>query len=305
MLNKISIIGAGGVGSSLGIMLLNRLEFNDLALIDIDADLASGMALDLEDCRAVFNFKTKISGGGDYNQIVNSDLVVITAGMARQKGMSRLDLLKINSGIVRDIAAKVKKNSPQAIIIVVTNPLDLITYLVAKEFGFDRYKVIGMGSSLDTNRLFNVLYNLTGVSVSSMDGFVYGAHSNDMIVEPKRVNLATKELESVLDENNLKAVEERVKQRGAEIVSFLKKGSARFGPAAACLELIEAIAYDKNELLPVSVLVNGEYGLKDICLGLPCLINRQGIAKIVEVDLTRKERLALEKSEKLFKECMT
>ncbi|MBU2265987.1 MAG: malate dehydrogenase, partial [Candidatus Omnitrophica bacterium] len=167
----------------------------------------------------------------------------------------------------------------------------------------DRRKVIGMGSSLDTNRLFNILYNLTGVAVSSMSGFVYGAHSPDMIVEPQRVSLATKELGSVLDENNLKAVQERVKQRGAEIVGFLKKGSARFGPAAACLKLIEAIAYDKNELLPVSSLLNGEYGLKDVCLGVPCLINRQGIAKIVEVELTKKERLALEKSAKLFKEC--
>ena len=163
MLNKISIIGAGGVGSSLGVILLNRLEFNELALIDIDADLAVGMALDLEDCRSVFNFKTKISGGGDYSQIKNSDLVVITAGMARQKGMSRLDLLKVNSDIVRGVAGNIKKNSPGAIIIVVTNPLDFITYLVAKEFGFERNKVIGMGSSLDTNRLFNILYNLTPI----------------------------------------------------------------------------------------------------------------------------------------------
>jgi len=303
MNNKISIVGAGSVGATLGFAILNRLPPKELSFVDIDGDLARGIALDLEDCRGSFDFSTKINGSSQLSDIKDSQLVILTAGVPRKKGMSRIDLLKINSEIAKGVASAIKQYSPKAIVITVTNPLDLITYLVVKETGFERNKIIGMGSSLDTSRLFNILHNLKGIPTSSIEGFVYGLHSKDMIVEPKRITLNTKNLLSVIDQHNIKAVEERTQLRGAEIVSFLKTGSARFGPAAACCKLIEAIACDKNELMPVSVLLNGEYGLTDICLGVPCLINSQGVAKIVEVELTENERSALSKAEKVFREC--
>ncbi|MCF7907766.1 MAG: malate dehydrogenase [Candidatus Omnitrophica bacterium] len=304
MVNKISIVGVGGVGATLAFTILNRLPVNELALIDIDADLAKGSGLDLEDCRGSFGFSTKIKGSNRLSDIKNSDIVVITAGLARKKGMTRLDLLKINSKIAKEISEKIKKLAKNAIVIAVTNPLDFITYIVAKETGFPRNRVIGMGSSLDTSRLFNILHNSTGASTLSMQGFAYGPHSKDMIVESKRITIATKSLESVVGKSKAKTIEERVQLRGAEIVSVLKKSSARFGPAAACSRLIETIVYNKNELIPVSAMLKGEYGLNNICLGVPCFINRKGIAKIIEVELTKKEKTALKKAEKLFKECM-
>lgn len=304
MINKISIVGAGGVGSTLGFTLLNRLAISELVMIDIASGLAEGLALDFEDCRGSLGFSTKINGSSNLSDLKDSDIVVITAGIARKKGMSRIDLLKINSQVAKDVASQVKKFSPQAIVIAVTNPLDIITYLVAKETKFPRQRIIGMGSSLDTSRLFNIIHNLTGVNTSSIGGFVYGQHSKDMIVEPKRITVGEKSFESLVDEKEAKAVVERVQLRGAEIVGFLKNGSARFGPAAACCRLIEAISDDKNELIPVSVLLEGEYGLNDICLGLPCIINGQGIAKVVEMDLSPQEKAALTKAEEVFKQCM-
>jgi len=305
MISKISIVGAGGVGSNLAFTLLNRLPINELSLIDIDAGLAKGVALDLEDCRGSLGFSTKIKGGNRFSDLKGSDIVVITAGVPRKKGMTRLDLLKINSKIAKEVAREIKKFAPLAIVIPITNPLDFITYLVAKETKFPRHKVIGMGSSLDTSRLFNILHNFSGSSISSMQGFAYGPHSKDMIVEPKRITIAAKELGTIAKGSEVKAIQQRVQLRGAEIVGFMKKGSAHFGPAAACSRLIEAIAQDKNELIPVSVLLKGEYGLTNVCLGVPCLIARGGIAKIVELKLSKKEKSALLKAEKLFKQCTT
>ena len=303
-IKKISIIGAGGVGSTLAFNILAWLAPKELVLIDIYEDLAKGVALDLEDTRGFLGFSTKVVGGKNYSLINNSDIVILTAGIARREGMTRLDLLKINVKVAKDVSKKIKKLVPSAIVIVVTNPLDFITYIVAKETKFNRQRVIGMGSSLDTSRLLNILHKTTKASVSSLEGFAYGFHSKDMIIPLQRIKVKGKAITAVLKKVSPGQIQERTQLRGAEIVGFLKNRSANFAPALSCCSLIEAITKDANVVIPVSVYLRGEYGLNNICLGVPCLINRKGADKIIEMKLSSNEKKELKKAEKLFKECM-
>lgn len=311
-IKKISIIGVGGVGSVLAFNVLAWLAPEELILVDIYEGLAKGVALDLEDTRGFLSFSTKIKGGKNYSLIKNSDIVIFTAGLSRKKGMTRLDLLKINAGIAKDVSKEIKKYAPSTIVIVVTNPLDFITYLIFKETKFNRQRVIGMGSSLDSSRLLNILHKTTKVPVSSLEGFAYGFHSKDMIIPLQRIRVNGKELSAVLRKVSPNRIplkgwlrlRERTQLRGAEIVGFLKNKSASFAPALSCCSLIEAITKDANVIIPVSVYLRGEYGLNNVCLGVPCLINRKGADKIVEMKLSIGEKKELKKAEKLFKECM-
>jgi len=303
-IKKISIIGAGGVGSTLAFNVLAWLAPKELVLIDINEDLAKGVALDLEDTRGFLGFSTKVRASKNYSLISNSDIVIFTAGIARKKGMTRLDLLRINSGVAKDVSKKIKKFASSAIVIVVTNPLDFITYVVTKETKFNRQRVIGMGSSLDTSRLLNILHKTTKASVSSLEGFAYGPHSKDMIIPLQRIKVKGKGLGTVSRRLSPNQIRERTQLRGAEIVGFLKNRSANFAPALSCCSLIEAIVKDANVVIPVSVHLRGEYGLNNICLGVPCLINRKGVDKIIEMKLSADEKKELKKAEKLFKQCL-
>ena len=303
-IKKISIIGAGGVGSTLAFNVLAWLAPKELVLIDINEDLAKGVALDLEDTRGFLGFSTKVRASKNYSLISNSDIVIFTAGIARRKGMTRLDLLRINSGVAKDVSKKIKKFASSAIVIVVTNPLDFITYVVTKETKFNRQRVIGMGSSLDTSRLLNILHKTTKASVSSLEGFAYGPHSKDMIIPLQRIKVKGKCLRAVSKRLSPNQIRERTQLRGAEIVGFLKNRSANFAPALSCCSLIEAIVKDANVVIPVSVYLRGEYGLNNICLGVPCLINRKGADKIIEMKISPDEKKELKKAEKLFKQCM-
>lgn len=302
MVKKISIIGSGGVGATLAFNILARIKVQKLALVDVNGSLAKGVGLDLEDTRGFLNFSTEIKGDSDFSIIKNSDIVVVTAGVARKKGMSRLDLLKINADIGKDIAQRIKQLTPDSIVIVVTNPLDVMTYLVVKNTGFSRLKVFGMGSSLDTARLYNILYKTTGICTSSYGGCVYGPHSKDMIVNFNRIKIESESLSKLVKKNNFRQLKNKVQLRGAEIVDLLKNKSANFAPALACCKLIEAIIFDKNEVIPVSVLLKGEYGLRNICLGMPCIINRKGIASILTLSLTASEKKELRKTASFLKD---
>ena len=273
-------------------------------LIDISQGLAKGIALDLEDTRGILGFSTDIKGTSNYSQIKGSDIVVITAGVARRKGMTRLDLLKINAEIAKKVSAQIKRFAPNSIVIVVTNPLDIITYVVAKQTKFSRGKVFGMGSSLDTSRLKNLLYKMSKVSVDSLEGFIYGAHSKDMIVSNQRIKVSGVNLGKFLKAGKFAQLRNKVQLRGAEIVSQLKNKSANFAPGLVCCALIEAIAADANKIIPVSAYLKGEYGLNDVCIGVPCIINRKGIERIIDLKLTSQERKELTRANKLFKECM-
>ncbi|MDD5194489.1 MAG: malate dehydrogenase [Candidatus Omnitrophica bacterium] len=301
MIKKVSVIGSGAVGSTLAFHLL-RLNLKELTLVDTASDLARGVALDLEDTRAFFNFPTDIKAGGDFSLIKDSDIVVITAGVARKEGMSRLDLLKINANVAKEVSAEIKKYAKGAIVIAVTNPLDIITYIITRETGFARSKICGMGSSLDSARLLNIFSLSAGVSAASLEGFVFGLHNNEMIVSAQRLKVKGEPLENVLTPEKIEKLRQRTAMRGGEIVGLLKNRSASFAPSLSCFRLIEAIAYDKNEIIPVSVLLSGEYGLNGVCMGVPCLINASGVDRIIEIKLTTEEKEKIKKVKDTFAE---
>jgi len=304
MVKKISVIGSGSVGSNIAFCVLSYLDIKDLVLVDIAGTLAKGVALDLEDTRAFLGFNTNVLGTSNIKHIKNSDIVVITSGLPRKEGMSRLDLFKTNSKIVIDVAERIKRLAPQSIIIVVTNPLDLMTYVAYKYSSFPRGRVIGMGSSLDSARLVNLIYKKIKISALNINALVMGPHSKDMLPLGSLTRVKGETLSSFMTKKDIDTANASVKLRGKEIVSFLKKKSASFAPALSCFKLIEAIAKDKNDIIPVSVLLKGEYGLKDLCLGVPCIVNRSGVSKIIEVKLNPSQKKELRKFRKIFLECM-
>jgi malate dehydrogenase len=301
MSKKISIIGTGAVGSTLAFHILSRLNLKELVLVDINPGIAKGMALDLEDTRGFLEFTTDIKAGDDFSLISDSDIIVFTAGIPRKDGMTRQDLLNINGKIAKDTSALIKKYAPKSIVIAVTNPLDVITSIFLKETGFPRERVMGMGASLDTSRLLNLLFKKTGISTSSIEGYVWGLHNNDMMASPDRIKIKGAGLEKFMTPDESKELISRVKLRGGEIVSFLKNKSAYFAPSLACYFLVESIINDKNKVIPVSVFLNGEYGLNDVCAAAPCVINKNGASKIIQFDLTEQEKKELQKISDFFK----
>ncbi len=305
MVKKISIIGSGNVGSTLAFHILSRLNVEELVLLDIAGNLAKGVALDLEDTRFFLGFSTKIVGTSNWQKIRNSDIVVVTCGKARKEGQTRYDLLKENGKIAKEVSLKIKKLSAGAIVVVVTNPVDFITYVVKKETGFERERVIGLGGILDTARFVNILYKNLKVNPLSINTTVIGLHSKDMIPLVSHTKIGgLLPLDRFLDINKIQVLKEKVKERGKDIVQFLKNRSAHFAPSLACYRLVEAIAKDNREVLPVSIVLKGEYGFRDTCLGLPCIIGRRGVLEILKIDLSAQEKGELSKSVTLFKECM-
>lgn len=302
MINKISIIGTGAVGSTLAFHILSGLSLKELALIDIAGDLALGVAFDLEDTRGLLGFETKINAGSDLALLKDSDIVVFTAGIARKPGMTRQDLFNTNAKIARDVSLKIKEYAPNSIVVAVSNPLDAITYVFTKETGFDRHRVLGMGASSDTSRLINLLSLETGVKADLIEAFIFGLHNANMIVSNERIKIKGQLVDKVLNNDTFEAISKRTKNRGTEIVGKLKTRSAYFTPSLACYFLLEAIVKDKSKIIPVAIELCGEYGLKDVCLAVPCLINKNGVERIVELKLTPKEQDQLEKVSDYYKE---
>lgn len=305
MVKKISIIGAGSVGSHVAFHCLWRFNPKELILVDILGSLAKGIALDLEDTRKFLGFTTEARGTSHFEHIKHSDIVVITAGQARKEGMTRYDLLKVNVKIVRAICSHIKKFASSSLILVVTNPVDFITYVVQKETGFSREKVMGVGSSLDAARFANFIYKATKINPLDINPLVIGLHSKDMIPLSRHSTLKQIPFERVLAMEKLNTLEERVKLRGKEIVDYLKRGSAFFAPSLTCAALLGAIINDRHELICVSTLLRGEYGVRNVCAGVPCIIGRKGITKIIEVSLNEEEKKKFLKVKDFFKECMT
>ncbi len=304
MIKKISIIGSGNVGSTLAFSILNRIPPRELALVDICPGLAQGVAKDLEDTRGILKFSTSIKGSSKYTAIKNSDIVVLTAGIPRKKGMTRADLLKINKEIARLTALEIKSLACNSIVIAVSNPLDVITYTLLKETKFNRNQVFGMGSSLDTNRLLNILYKHSKHPIAEMTGCIYGPHNNQMIVDAQQIKIKNKPIAQVFNKDKIAEIKQKVQYRGAEIVGHLKNRSAHFAPGLSCCSLIEAICNNADKVIPVSVYLNGEYGIFDACLGVPCVVNRKGIERIIELKISAREKKELKKAEKAFKKCM-
>lgn len=289
---KISIIGAGNVGA-LSAMRVAQYNPGEIILVDIAKGIAQGKALDLEDARSILKINYKVKGSGDISSIRDSDIVVLTAGLARKPGMTREELLAKNSQILKEVCLNIKKFSPGAIVIVVTNPLDLMTYLALKVTGFSKNKVIGMGTSLDASRFANLIAQELHLEPSDIEAIVIGAHGEGMLPLAKHTKVKGVSLEEFLNKEKVDNLLKKTVGRGAQIVSFLGSGSAFFAPSAAVAEMVRVIAKDEKKILCACAHLNGEYGIKDICIGVPARLGKAGIEKIIELDLSDTEKKAL------------
>lgn len=301
---KISIIGAGNVGSTTSLRLAQE-GVGDILLLDIVKGLAQGKALDLEDARPILKFNYNIEGSDDIAKIKGSDIVVITAGLPRKPGMTREELLAKNAGILKEVCLKIKEFSPAAIVIVVTNPLDLMTYFALKATGLSPSRLFGMGVSLDAGRFANLVSKELNVPCTDIDACVIGSHGEGMLPLSGFTSIKGVSLNKFMDENKCEELTKRTVYRGAEIVSLLGSGSAYYAPSAAVSAIVKAIVKDEKRNIGVSAYLNGEYGINDVCIGVPCRLGRNGIEGIIELDLTAKEREALQNSAASLKQLLS
>jgi malate dehydrogenase len=294
-MNKISIIGAGMTGATTAHWLAER-ELADLVLVDVVEGMPQGKALDLLEAMPIISKDVEIVGSNDYSATQGSDIIIITAGIARKPGMSRDDLLKTNAGIVGTAATETLKYSPDAIFIVLTNPLDTMAYLTMKRTGLPRNRVIGQAGILDSARMRAFVALETGVSVENIDCYVLGGHGDEMVPLTRHSNIAGIPLKEFLSADKLEAIVNRTRKGGGEIVNLLKTGSAFYAPAAACAQMAEAILKNRNLIVPCAAYMNGEYGLNDMYFGVPVVLGRNGLEKIVEYKLDDDEKAMFEKS---------
>ena len=286
---KISIIGSGNVGATAAWQLLQK-DFADIAITDVVAGIAEGKALDMMHAAALLGLKHKISGTSDISQIKNSEIVVITAGLARKPGMTRLDLLQKNAEIVKGICASIKENAPNAIVIVVTNPLDIMTYLAFKTTGFSAKRVFGMAGVLDTARFKHYASIASNTPPDKIETNVLGSHGDLMLPLLAHTKINNKPLADVLPKEKIDEIVNKTRNAGAEVVALLQTGSAYYAPASSIAEMAEAIASDSKKQFPICAYLNGEYGLSDLCIGVPCILGKSGIEKIAELQLSAEEK---------------
>jgi len=292
---KIGVVGAGHVGASTALYLAEA-ELGDVMLVDILEGVAKGKALDLLEAGPVRGYDSMIEGSGDIRAIAGSDLVIVTAGLPRKPGMSRLDLLKANADIIRGVAETIRDQAPKAFVIVITNPLDVMTYLMYRITGFPRERVIGMAGVLDSTRFRSFLAMEIGVSVEDIQAMVLGGHGDTMVPLVRYATVGGIPVGTFIPKERLEAIIQRTRDGGAEIVKLLQTGSAFYAPAASAVQMAESILRDKKRLLPVAAFLNGEYGFKDLYLGVPAILGAKGLEKIVELELTPEEKGALAKS---------
>ena len=306
---KISVIGAGNIGGECARSLAMK-ELGDVVLLDIpnkekpELHMPRGKALDLACCGPVEKFDARITGTFEYADIADSDVVVVTAGLPRKPGMSRDDLVKTNAGIVGSVAREIKRVAPQSIIVVVSNPLDVMCHVAMKESGFPRERVIGMAGVLDTARYRSFLAEALDVSVEDIQAMVLGGHGDTMVPLISYTTVSGIPVTQLITKDRLDAIVDRTRKGGAEIVALLKTGSAYYAPSSAAVQMVEAIALDKKRILPCSAWLTGEYGLKDVFCGVPCKLGRRGLEAIVEVTLTDAERKELHASAEAVRETM-
>lgn len=292
---KLTIVGAGNVGATAAHWAAEK-EIADIVLVDVVEGVAQGKALDLLETGPVEGFDTKLAGSTSYDVTEGSDVVVITAGLARKPGMSREDLLQANKEIVQSITQEVAKRSPHCIIIVVTNPLDTMTYLAKHVSGFPKNRVVGQAGILDSSRFRTFVAMELNVSVEDTQALVLGGHGDEMIPLPRCCTVSGIPITELLPKEKIDAIVQRTRMAGGEIVSLLKTGSAYYSPGAAVIQMVEAILKDKKRILPCSAYLEGEYGLRDIYFGVPVKLGANGVEEILEVKLTEEEKAAVEKS---------
>ncbi len=292
---KISIIGAGFVGATAAHWAAEK-ELGDVILVDILEGIPQGKALDLFEASPIEGFDARVIGTNSYEETKDSDVVIITSGVPRKPGMSREDLLEINKKIIESVVSEVVKRSPKAILIMVTNPLDTVTYLAFKKSGFPKERVMGMAGVLDTARFRAFIAMELGVSVEDIQTLLLGGHGDEMVPLPRYTTVSGIPLSQLLPKETIDRLVDRTRKGGGEIVNLLKTGSAFYAPSAGAIQMAEAILKDKKRILPCCVYLDGEYGLKDICFGVPIKLGAKGVESIIELQLTQEEKALVAKS---------
>tara|TARA_B100000508_G_scaffold120518_1_gene101674 strand:+ start:406 stop:1371 length:966 start_codon:yes stop_codon:yes gene_type:complete len=301
MNRKISLIGAGQIGGTLAHLLGLKEVASEIVLFDVAAGVAKGKALDIAQSSSVDGFNVKLSGTDDYNDIKNSDVIIITAGVPRKPGMSRDDLLGINLKIMKKVADGIRKNCPEAFVICITNPLDVMVMALQKYSNLPKNKVVGMAGILDSSRYKLFLSEEFNVPVKKIEALVMGGHGDTMVPLPGFTKIDGKKLLELVDEGKItnekiESINQRTRDGGAEIVKYLEKGSAYYAPAASGVEMATSYLNDEKKLLPCAVYINGEYGVKDIYAGVPVIIGKKGVEKIEEINLRDNEKAEFQKS---------
>ena len=293
---KITVVGGGNVGATAAQRIVDKELANEVVLIDIIEGLPQGKGLDMYESTPIEGSDTHVVGSNSYEASSGSDIVVITAGIARKPGMTREQLQDTNAGIVKGVTEAVVAKSPKAILIVVSNPLDVMAYVAYKVSGLERHRVVGMAGILDTARYRSFIALEVGVSVEDIQALVLGGHGDSMVPLVRYTTIAGVPITEFLDRPTIDKLVKRTRDGGIEIVNYLKTGSAYYAPSAAAVEMVEAIVKDKKRILPCAAYLQGEYGLKDTTIGIPVKLGRKGIEQIVEVPLTAEEKAALTKS---------
>ncbi len=295
MKRKVSIIGGGNVGASTA-QLIARDGIADVVLYDIAEGMPQGKALDMAEACPLWNSSVSVKGTNSYRETERSDVVVITAGIPRKPGMSRDDLLKTNADVVRFVAGETSRLSPDAVVIVVTNPMDVMAYVAYKTFGTVSGKVVGMGGVLDSARFRTFISLELDVSPSDVEALVMGGHGDQMVPMPRYTTVKGVPITQILSAERIAALIERTRNGGAEIVSLLKTGSAYYAPAAAAYQMIRAVLLDEKRILPCAAYLKGEYGVSDVYVGVPVILGAGGIAKVIELELNEEERADFDRS---------
>ncbi|SFS99140.1 malate dehydrogenase [Paenibacillus sp. BC26] len=295
--NKITVVGAGFTGATTALMLAQK-ELGDVVLVDIPQleNPTKGKALDMLESTPVLGVDSKITGTSDYADTAGSSVVIITAGIARKPGMSRDDLVNTNAGIVKSVCENIKTTSPDAYVIILSNPVDAMTYAAYNTLGFPKNRVIGQSGVLDTARYCTFIAQELNVSTEDVRGFVLGGHGDDMVPLVRYSNVGGIPIEKLIPADRIEAIVQRARVGGGEIVNLLGNGSAYYAPAASLVQMTEAILKDKKRILPVIALLEGEYGYNNLFMGVPVILGGDGIEKVFELELTEDEKAALEKS---------
>jgi len=304
MVNKITVVGAGNVGATTAQRVAEKELARTVVMVDVVEGVPQGKGLDQWQSAPIEGFDSRLIGTNGYDETANSDIVIITAGIARKPGMSRDDLLNTNAGIVKTVSTEIKKSSPNAIIIVVSNPLDVMCYVAKEVTGFPRERVIGMAGVLDTARYRAFLAEALDVSVRDIQAMVLGGHGDTMVPLISYTCVSGIPVTQLIDKAKLDSIVDRTRNGGAEIVKHLKTGSAYYAPSSGAVQMAEAIVNDQKRILPCAAWLTGEYGMKDLFLGVPCKLGRKGLERVIEVQLTADERAALEKSAEAVREPM-
>jgi malate dehydrogenase len=301
---KITVIGAGNVGATAAQRIAEKELANEVVLVDIVEGVPQGKGLDMYESAPIEGFDTMVTGTNSYDATAGSDIIVITAGIPRKPGMSRDDLLNTNAGIIKSVTEQAVKQSPNSILIVVSNPLDVMVHVAQKISGFPRNRVIGMAGVLDTARYRSFIAMELKVSVEDVSALILGGHGDSMVPLPRYTSVAGVPLTELMSQDKIDAIVKRAQNGGIEIVNFLKTGSAFYAPSSAAVQMVESIVKDKKRILPCAVMLNGEYGIKDTVVGVPVKLGRTGMEQIIEIKLTADESAALKKSASDVKENM-